>query len=185
MEKIDFDALKKMHPELRVEKLREAREEINKFIEEKKQEIDEAEEMLTQAEQELSLLEQVKVPKQRDITVEELLEERREQPRQELEGIAREATRFTPEQQAQYVQELARQRSADQIYHEVKQIYQEVKETGILTPENQLKIYNREQALQEKEELYKRQGKKPWTAMTAAEQIIESLKSEAERPYRR
>ena len=180
----DFSKIKKLPPEKRIEALKKLEKELQDLIEERRQEIEEAEKLLEQSEEEMQILLQVETPKSKALKVEDLWERKeKRKEEQDLEKIAREAPvqRETKFDDDVYINNL-KQKPINDIYSRITGIYQEVKETGIITADQENALGLFQQALYRKEKdiehgVYEA-GKKTWHQLTASEQIIASLTGE-------
>lgn len=188
VEKINFEQIKKLPPDKRIKALQEIENELQKFIDEKTKEIEESKkeieaskELLARAKEELAVLEEIEVPKAKEIRIEELFRrEEKEEKKTSLERIAEEAPRrLSPEQEQEYISAL-KQRPVEELYNRIVEIKNSVAETGVLTQYQQENLDLFAKALQEKEkDIEERQykpGAKAKHLLTAAEQIVQYLK---------
>ena len=151
---LDFNKIKKLPPEKRVDALKDLREELNKLIEERKKEIEEAAELLRESEEELQVLLNVQTPKTKSMSVEEMWggENKEVKKAKELEDITREADdkRNKEFDKDEYINSL-KQKPIDDIYDRVKSLYSDIKDTGVITAEQQDRLNTIRTALYEKE----------------------------------
>lgn len=151
---LDFNKIKKLPPEKRIEALKDLREELNKLIEERKKEIEEAAELLKESEEELQVLLNVQTPKTKSMSVEEMWggENKEFKKEKELEEITKEADdrRRKEFDKDEYINSL-KQKPIDDIYDRVKSLYSDIKDTGVITAEQQDRLNTIRTALYEKE----------------------------------
>jgi hypothetical protein len=151
---MDFNKIKKLPPEKRIDALKDLREELNKLIEERKKEIDEAVELLKESEEELQVLLNVQTPESKKLSVEEIWggENKETKKQKELEDITRDADdrRRKEFNKEEYINSL-KQKQIDDIYDRVKSLYSDIKDTGVITAEQQDRLNTIRTALYEKE----------------------------------
>ena len=154
--------LKKLSPKERAEKLKELQKKDKEEIEQAQKLLQETEEEITRQEE----VEKIPIPQLKSVDIgalfspeekelfkakrfatespkEEENEETKPAERAELERIAEEAPRLSQEEaaaQAQYLDQLS-QKPAEELYNKIKSIYQEVKASGEITP-NQMNDLN-------------------------------------------
>ena len=171
MPKQDIEELKKLSPEERIRKLK-------KLQEKDKEEIEKAQNLIQESEDQLEKQEQTKkipIPQLKAVNIDALFspeekelfkakrfvaEKRKELEESlipekkpaELEQIAEQAPGLTPEQeqaQTQYLNQLS-QKPAEDLYDRIKGIYQQVKETGEMTPDQIGDLNNIDYAMRRK-----------------------------------
>lgn len=167
MAKEDMEEIKKLNAEERIRKL--------KAVQEKnKEEIKKAQELLRESEEELEEKEKEKaeipIPQLRAVDLGELFSEEERQmfkakrfegkkPEEKEEAleetVAVEEKKLTPEQikqvQQQYRTQLS-QEPVQELYNKIKNIYQNVQQTGAMNPDQANQINNIEYALDKKKE---------------------------------
>ncbi len=182
MNKIDKEKLRKLPPDERAKLLKEIKEKIKKAQEEEAQDLEEAETLLEEAVADQRVWEEEKAQrhKAREQKTRDFFK-----PKEELEDIAKkEAPQkpdddgpgfFSPQQIDQYAQPLAHQPIGD-LYNKVKEIQQEIKETGVQTVYQQNMLDTIGRALYMKEDATERgeytPGNKQRELMTMSEQIV-------------
>ena len=176
MAKLDITKLRKLPPDERIKLLKELKEKLKKAKEEEEQDIEAAESLLEEAAEEQRVLEEIEAPKVKEVKVDELfkleegLEEiAREAPEEEGPGI------FSEQQIDQYASPLAQQ-PVENLYQKVKEIQEEIKETGVQTVYQQNMINTIGRALYMKEDATEKgeytPGQKQRELMTLSEQIV-------------
>jgi hypothetical protein len=200
--------LKKLSPKERVERLKELQKKD-------REEIEKAQKLLQETEEELGRekeLEKIPIPQLKAVDIDalfspeekELFKAKRfaaerpgkeEKPekipvkgRAELERIAEEAPRFLPEEeaaQAQYLNQLS-QKPVEDIYNRVKDIYQQVKAAGEITPDQMNELNNISYANRRKLEDIEAGKYKEVTQETAREMVLtEKMKNWLQQSYGR
>ncbi|MBW2981986.1 hypothetical protein KY343_03845 [Candidatus Woesearchaeota archaeon] len=158
--------LKKLSPNERLEKLKELQEKDREEIEKAQKLLQETEDEIGRERE----LEKIPIPQLKAVDIGALFsteekelfkakrftaapakekeekpeEPRRAEEREELERIAEQAPRLSQEEeaaQAQYLDQLS-QKPVEDIYNRVKDIYQQVKATGEITPEQMNELNN-------------------------------------------
>ena len=151
---LDFNKIKRLPPEKRIDALKDLRIELNKLIEERKKEIEEAADLLKESEEELQVLLNVETPKTKQLNVEDIWkgEDKETKKEKELEDITKEADdkRRKEFDKDEYINSL-KQKPIDDIYDRVKSLYSDIKDTGVITSEQQDRLNNIRTALYEKE----------------------------------
>ena len=165
-DKDNLKELKRLSPKERIEKLKELQKKDKEEIEKAQKLLQEAED---EEESKQKELERIPIPQLRAVDIDALFspeekelfstkrfvtetrkeekpEEARRRPEEkaELERIAEEARVLKQEEeatQAQYLTQLS-QKPVEDIYNKVKSIYQEVKSTGEITPEQMNELNN-------------------------------------------
>lgn len=151
---LDFNKIKRLPPEKRIDALKDLQEELNKLIEERRKEIEEAKELLKESEEELQVLLNVETPKTKQLNVEDIWkgEDKETKKEKELEDITKEADdkRRKEFDKDEYINSL-KQKPIDDIYDRVKSLYSDIKDTGVITSEQQDRLNTIRTALYEKE----------------------------------
>lgn len=159
MTKFDIQRIKRLPPEKRIEALKELEEKLGEFVKEKnkeilesKKEIEEAENMLEEAEEETQVLLKIQTPKAKILTVDEVWDKKEEEKKASLEGIAGEAEekRTDKIEREEYVN-ILKQKPVGDFYERIKSVYSDIKQTGIITADQQEMLQTFRTALYEKE----------------------------------
>jgi hypothetical protein len=150
--------------------LRQLIEELQKDIREKQIQIETAVNLLRTTEREVALIEKVEVPITKEVRIEELFK-----PEEGgLEARAREIDLRLRED----IRETA-QRPIEEIYSELKNIYQQQQRTGVETEEQRAEVYVARKALEEKRQATQRgeyaPSEKAETLFTATEDLIRRM----------
>jgi len=200
--------LKKLSPKERAEKLKELQKKD-------KEEIEQAQKLLQETEEEIGRQEELKkipIPQLKSVDIDALFSpeekelfkakrfitepRRAEKPektkpreeRAELERIAEEAPRLLPEEeaaQAQYLDQLS-QKPVEDIYNKVKNIYQQVKASGEITPNQMNELNNISYANRRKLEDIEAGKYKEVTQEAAREMVLtEKMKNWLQNSYGR
>ncbi|MBW2966813.1 hypothetical protein KY342_06950 [Candidatus Woesearchaeota archaeon] len=198
--------LKKLSPKERAEKLKELQKKD-------KEEIEQAQKLLQETEEEIGRQEELKkipIPQLKAVDIgalfspeekelfrakrfvterpKEEAEEAKIQEKAELERIAEEAPKLSQEEaanQAQYLDQLS-QKPVEDIYNKVKDIYQRVKASGEVTPEQMNELNNIGYANRRKLEDIEAGKYKEVTQETAREMVLtEKMRSWLQESYGR
>ncbi len=164
---IDFDDIKRLAPEKRVKALKQVIEELQKEITERQKDIEQAEQILELSEEEERVLEEIEIPKEEKKLTAKIKEEKPKlEPANRLEEILETAPKTEAVHKVAHI-------PVNELYQELKNIYQREKETGIETREDREKLYLIMQGLKVKKE----EGYVPKEShlMSRAEQIAESM----------
>ncbi len=171
MATIDFEQIKKLPPDQRVKVLQELENQIQKLISDRKKEIEEAQSLLSRAKDELRVIEEIQTPTQKNISVEEMFKENKNDKKEGLENITSSAI---PDPQV--IRENFAQRPIADIYKRVNDITKDIRESGVITQyqENFLRAANYEVQDREKaiENHQYRASEKAEHMLSAAERII-------------
>lgn len=169
----DFEQIKKLPADQRIKVLQELQGQIEKLINDRKKEITEAQDLLARAKDELRVLEEIEVPEQKTVSVEELFA-KEEKKGKGLEGIAGQHKIPEPQQ----IRENLENRTIGDIYQKINEVTGDIRETGVITQyqENFLRAANyemqdREKAIENREY---RASDKAQHMLSAAEKIIQN-----------
>jgi len=192
----DFSQFKDLTPERRIRELQKLIDNLKKEIEDKQKEIGEAEKLLALADEQARLLEQVEIPETKPIprrkaagkteTIEEKTEEKPQRRITREEQIELEKLLATaPPRSEELFHEFAHRR-VEELYGELRRIYDREKTTGIETEKDREMIYAIRKGIEiKKEEGYKPANKRSEHLMTAAEQMAENMYQGGAGTYKR
>ncbi len=193
----DIKELRKLSPEERIKKLKELQEKGKKEIAEAQKMISESEEQIAK-EQELK---DIPIPQLKSVSIDELFtaeekalfkakrfveeripaEEKIEKPPEAkpLEAVAEEAPRLTEAEEQAHIHyqvqaQQEAQRAAGDLYNEMRNIYNEVRETGEITPEQLDRVRIIQYADIEKVEQMRRGDYSPTESQAVARRLVAS-----------
>ena len=187
---VDFENFKDLPPERRMQELQKLIDSLKKEIDQRQKDIQEAEQLLSLADEEARLLEQVEIPQARPVPkrraegIEEKAEEKPErlarEERLELEKLLATA----PPRSEELLHRVAH-RPVQELYGELRKIYDRQKETGVETQQDREMVYAIRKGFEIKKEEGYAPAKKDKNLMTAAEQMAESMYQSTSGTYRR
>jgi len=187
----DFGQFKDLTPERRARELQKLIDNLKKEIEDRQKDIKEAEQRLSAADQEARLLEQIAVPETRQVKRKETIDEKTEEKPKKVtndEQAELEKLLATAPRRPQEVVEQVARRPVQELYGELRKIYQREQQTGIETERDRLMLYAIRRGLEEKkkdvQEGQYSPGAKEKHLMTAAEQMAESMYNSAGGTYK-
>jgi len=194
----DLGIFKDLPPERRARELQKLIDNLKKDIGERQDDIRKAEHFLALADEEARLLEQVEIPeaktaRKKPEKIDALEEKTEEQPggrkltreeKLELEGLLATA----PQRSEELFHKIAH-RPVQELYSELRNIYDRERSTGIETENDRLRIYSIRRGLEEKkkdmEEGQYRPARQAKHLLTAAEQMAENMYQGGAGTYKR
>ncbi len=192
---IDFNIFKDLPPERRARELQKLIDDLRKEIGERQDDIKRAEHFLALADEEARLLEQVEVPEAKTAprkkpekidALEEKTEERKLTREEKLELEQLLAT--APPRSEDLFHKIAH-RPVQELYSELRNIYDRERSTGIETENDRLRIYSIRRGLEEKkkdmEEGQYKPARQAKHLLTAAEQMAENMYQGGAGTYKR
>lgn len=170
IEKIDFASIEKLSPDKRLQTLKKLIEELQQELRERQAQIETAIAMLKTTEKEVELIEKVEVPKVKEVKIEELFKP--------AEGGLEEKARAMEFDLRREIRETS-QRPIEEIYRELKTIYQQQQKTGVETEEQRIEVYINRKALEEKRQAIRKGEYSPTEKaeilFTATEELIKRM----------
>jgi hypothetical protein len=191
----DFGIFKDLPPERRTRELQKLIDNLKKEIGERQDDIKKAEHFLALADEEARLLEQVEIPEAKTASrkkpekidaLEEKTEERKlsREEKLELEGLLATA----PRRSEDLFHKIAH-RPVQELYSELRNIYDRERSTGVETENDRLRIYSIRRGLEEKkrdmEEGQYKPARQAKHLLTAAEQMAENMYQGGAGTYKR
>ncbi len=169
---VDFDDIKRMAPERRVDALKELIDSLNHDIKQRQAEIQTAFHLLEVAEREIDVLEEIQLPKKKESLAEKIGEKEEEKPEQ-LEDLLRTAPR-TPE-----AIERVAHTPINELYSEIRNIYNRQSETGIEQADDRDRLYALQRGLEEKkkdvQEGHYTPAQNAQDLLSKAEEIVDTM----------
>jgi len=147
----EIEDIKKLSPEERVKKLKELIEKRNKEIEDRNKEIEEAEQLSKQArkdEEDKALRDKIEVPELEEVDISNLFHKEQE----DLESKAEEAPKEEEPEDAKALYQIAPNAPTQDLYSNVVDLYNQVKDQGMITPEMAEQAGNIQYAIDKKQE---------------------------------
>ncbi len=175
----NLDDIKKLSPEERIDRLK-------KLEEDKKKEIEEAhkliEESVGQIKKEEELMEEIETPKPKQVDITKLFEGEEESLEGVVEREKKELSEQELEQHRQYQHQLSKE-AVGNLYDRVKDVYNQIKETGEITGDQQNQLNDINYAMQYKSKdiqsgVYKTAGDEINDIMTASKGILNYMRGE-------
>jgi hypothetical protein len=190
---IDFSDFKDMTPQKRLQELQKLIDNLKKEIDDRQKDIKNAEQLLAIADEEARVLEQIEVPeiraptRGRTMEIEERVETKEEKKAgRRAEQLELEKLLATAPPRSENVLHQVAHRPVQELYGELRKIYERQKDTGIETAQDREMLY----AIRKGMEIKKEEGYAPATQrakhlMTAAEQMAESMYQGGAGTYKR
>jgi len=176
---IDFSQFKDLTPERRAQELQKLIDNLKKEIDDRQKDIKEAEQRLAAADEEARRLEQIEVPEARQPRKETSIEERTEEKPKRAQEAELEKLLATAPRRSQEIAEQVARRPVQELYGELRKIYQREQQTGVETSQDRELVYAIRRGLEEKkkdvQEGQYNPGAKAKHLLSAAEQMAESM----------
>lgn len=147
----EIEDIKKLSPEERVKRLKELIEKRNKEIEERNKEIGEAEQLSKQAkkdEEDQVLRDKIKIPELEEVDISNLFHNEQE----DLESKAEDAPKEEESEDVKSLYQITPNAPTQDLYSNVVNLYNQVKDQGMITPEMAEQAGNIQYAIDKKQE---------------------------------
>lgn len=187
---IDFSQFKDLTPERRARELQKVIENLKNEIEDRQKDLKDAEKRLAEAYEEARIIEHVSIPETKQPKIKETIEEKTEEKpkRTRDEKAELEKLLATAPRRSQEVVEQVARRPVQELYGELRKIYQREQQTGLETSQDREMLYAIRRGLEEKkkdvQEGQYNPGAKAKHLLSAAEQMADSMYNSAGGTYK-